>query len=267
MKEPIAKAVIIDDERPVRQVVRSLLKDMSHISVVGEAVNVPEGLDLIVDQKPDLLLLDIQMPIQTGFELLDELTRRQQYYGVIFISGYTDQALMAVEKAAPHLHVDFVVKPISPAVFRQKVELFYQKWLAEQHGDRTLIADVQVSRFPLSNALPVAELVFQSPTVYHRVDVGEIMYCEAVNRQVNIYGSAVEHLAIPNLTLETLARLLPPELFVRIGKSHILNRNALFYLEKGVRPQCRLRLNGRVREVMLYASNVAKVEELLKRIG
>lgn len=264
MNPLIVKSVIIDDELPVRRTLRSMLSPLPEVSVVGEAANVTEGLDLIAEQKPDLIFLDIKMPIRSGFELLDELTLQQQFYGVIFVSGYPDDALTAVQKAAPHLHSDFVVKPIDPVILKEKFRLFYTKWRADKEHEIELTAQLEkaFSQNPESAALSGPRfLTFQNSVALHRIEVTDIMYCESANKQINIYCSRQEHLNVPNLTLDSLEKLLPADHFIRIGKSHILNKESISYLEKGARPKCRLVLGNRVRELLIYASNVWKVEE------
>jgi len=66
-------ALIIDDERLAREGLKNLLKEYSDIQITGEAANVDEALELIDNNKPDLLFLDIQMPEKTEFDLFEEL--------------------------------------------------------------------------------------------------------------------------------------------------------------------------------------------------
>jgi two-component system LytT family response regulator len=261
-QSPVLKAVIIDDELPIRRTLKGLLATVPEAEVAGEAGNVTEGLDLIRAVRPDLIFLDIKMPIRSGFDLLDELTAQQALYGVIFVSGYPDEALLAVQKAAPHLHSDFLVKPVDPQALKTKVRVFYEKWRAGKAQEAELAA--QLEKALAHTDLPKPDgpkfLVFQNNLCFHRIRVKDIMYCESANRQINVYGRRQDHLNVPNVTLDLLEKMLPPERFIRIGKSHIVNKKAISYLEKGARPKCRLVLGSRVRELQIYASNVEKVE-------
>ncbi|WP_128547644.1 LytR/AlgR family response regulator transcription factor [Larkinella soli] len=264
MNPLVVKAVVIDDELPVRRTLRSMLAGVQEVEVIGEAGNVTEGLDLILEKKPDLVFLDIKMPIRSGFDLLDELSSRRQFSAVIFISGYPDEALTAVQKAAPHRHCDFVLKPIDPQTLKQKFRLFYEKWKADREHESELTHQLETVFNQSADLSPMSGprfLLFQNTVVFHRIEVTDIMYCESANKQINVYCSRQEHLNIPNVTLDVLERMLPPDRFVRIGKSHILNKEAISYLEKGARPKCRLVLGNAVRELLIYASNVWKVED------
>jgi two-component system LytT family response regulator len=78
-------AIIIDDERLARNELKKMLVLHPEIEVIGEAANADEGLNLINELNPDLILLDVQMPVKTGFDLLQEL---EKLPAVIFTTAY-----------------------------------------------------------------------------------------------------------------------------------------------------------------------------------
>ncbi len=100
-------AIIIDDERLARNELKKMLALHPEIEVVGEAANADEGLNLINELTPDLILLDVQMPVKTGFDLLQELERLP---AVIFTTAYDEYAIRAFEVNA----LDYLLKPIDP---------------------------------------------------------------------------------------------------------------------------------------------------------
>ena len=102
------KAIIIDDERLARAELRRLLAAHPEIEIAGEACNGDEALALIAQTSPDLLLLDVQMPGMTGFDLLERLDDVPQ---VIFTTAYDAYAIKAFEVNA----LDYPMKPIPPA--------------------------------------------------------------------------------------------------------------------------------------------------------
>ncbi|GAB3496471.1 hypothetical protein GCM10027341_15310 [Spirosoma knui] len=89
------------------------------------------------------------------------------------------------------------------------------------------------------------------------------MYCESNNHAIHIYCSQQDHLHVPGVTLDGLSKLLPVAQFVRIGKSHIINREIISYLTRTPTPLCRLVLGGRQIDLPLYASNVERLEKAL----
>ncbi len=101
-------AVIIDDERLARAELRRLLGAHPEIEIAGEACNGDEALALIAQTSPDLLLLDVQMPGLTGFDVLERLDDVPQ---VIFTTAYDAYAIKAFEVNA----LDYLMKPIAPA--------------------------------------------------------------------------------------------------------------------------------------------------------
>lgn len=101
------KALIIDDERLARNELRRLLKDFPEIEVAGEARNAEEAFSQIQEMQPDLIFLDIQMPGDNGFQLLEKLDQAPM---VIFTTAYDQYALKAFDVNA----LDYLVKPIEP---------------------------------------------------------------------------------------------------------------------------------------------------------
>jgi len=102
------KAVIIDDERLARAELRRLLAAHPEIEIAGEACNGDEALVLIAQTSPDILLLDVQMPGLSGFDVLERLDDVPQ---VIFTTAYDAYAIRAFEVNA----LDYLMKPIAPA--------------------------------------------------------------------------------------------------------------------------------------------------------
>ncbi len=99
------KTIIVDDERLARKELASLLEKHKEIEVVDEAVNAQDAIEKIKEHQPGLIFLDIQMPEQTGFEMLEQLDKVPQ---VIFTTAYDEFALKAFEVNA----LDYLLKPI-----------------------------------------------------------------------------------------------------------------------------------------------------------
>lgn len=102
------KALLIDDERLARNELRRLLTAHPEIEIVGEAVNAEEALERIAELKPDLLFLDIQMPGDDGFTLLEKIDPPLPQ--IIFTTAYDEFAVKAFEFNA----LDYLLKPVDP---------------------------------------------------------------------------------------------------------------------------------------------------------
>lgn len=109
------KVIIIDDERLARVELRQLLKAFPEINVLGEAANVEEGIKVIQVHQPDLIFLDIEMPEQSGFDLLEEIELSPQ---VIFTTAYSEYAIKAFEFNA----LDYLLKPIQEERLAKTIE-------------------------------------------------------------------------------------------------------------------------------------------------
>lgn len=111
------RALIVDDEPVARKVLREELESLDSVEIVGEADNGETALRKISASKPDLVFLDIQMPVMGGFELLDQL-RGGHLPVVIIVTAYDQHAIRAFQAGA----VDYLLKPISQERLAQAVE-------------------------------------------------------------------------------------------------------------------------------------------------
>lgn len=107
MKTPL-KILIADDEPPARSRLKSLLGDIPGVTLVGEAGNGKEMLSLASEQLPDVLLLDIRMPVMDGIEAAEHAQKLFRPPAIIFTTAYDTHAMQAFELNA----VDYLLKPI-----------------------------------------------------------------------------------------------------------------------------------------------------------
>ncbi|MEL6945837.1 MAG: response regulator, partial [Bacteroidota bacterium] len=112
------KVIVIDDERLARVELKQLLKAFSSLEVVAEAANVAEGIKVIEQHQPDLIFLDIEMPEQSGFDLLEEIEETPQ---VIFTTAYSEYAIKAFEFNA----LDYLLKPIQEERLTKAIERIF----------------------------------------------------------------------------------------------------------------------------------------------
>jgi len=105
---PPLKVLIADDEPPARKRLKSLLAEIPNVTVTGEAENGREMLSLASEQLPDVLLLDIRMPVMDGIEAAEHAQKLYRPPAIIFTTAYEAHALQAFELNA----VDYLLKPI-----------------------------------------------------------------------------------------------------------------------------------------------------------
>ena len=106
--------LIVDDEALARERVRTLLAAERDVTIVGECAGGREAAHAIVEHRPDLVFLDIQMPDMSGFEVL-EAVAMDWLPAVVFVTAYDEYAIQAFDVNA----IDYILKPIEPARFKK----------------------------------------------------------------------------------------------------------------------------------------------------
>ncbi|MFB0975573.1 MAG: response regulator, partial [Tolumonas sp.] len=104
------RVMIVDDELPAREELRSILADYDGLEIIGECSNALEAIPAIHKLHPDVVFLDIQMPRISGLEMVSMLDP-EQIPAIVFVTAYDEFALKAFEENA----FDYLLKPIEPA--------------------------------------------------------------------------------------------------------------------------------------------------------
>ena len=153
------KILIADDEAPARNRLRELLADIPRITVVGEAKNGKEALDLATETMPDVLLLDIRMPQMDGIETAEHMQKLDPPPAIIFTTAFDAYAIQAFDMNA----VGYLLKPIrlerlQNAINRARALLPAQlAALKPPHSQRTYFSVTERGRILL---VPVAEVIY-----------------------------------------------------------------------------------------------------------
>ena len=112
------KTLIVDDEPIARQILREELESMPNVQIVGEADNGPEALAQIQRHRPDLVLLDLQMPLMGGLEVVRNLQHGPHMPVVVIVTAFDNYAIQAFEAGA----IDYLLKPVGQQRLTQAVE-------------------------------------------------------------------------------------------------------------------------------------------------
>jgi DNA-binding LytR/AlgR family response regulator len=114
----LVRTLIVDDEQPAREELCFLLDGLRDVEVVGQAPNGVEAVRLIEELEPDLVLLDVQMPGLTGFEVARWLLRRGSRAHLVFVTAFDQYAIEAFNVNA----VDYLLKPVEGVRLEQAVD-------------------------------------------------------------------------------------------------------------------------------------------------
>lgn len=112
------KTLIVDDEPIARKVLREELESMEDIEIVAEADNGEKALDQIAEHRPDLVLLDLQMPLMGGLDVVRKLKNGQRMPAIVIVTAYDKFAIQALEAGA----IDYLLKPVGQERLAQAVE-------------------------------------------------------------------------------------------------------------------------------------------------
>ena len=116
------RVVVADDERPARLFLMNILRDFEDVEIVGEAENGADAIEIIKETKPDLALLDLQMPEISGLEVV-KLLKKSQMPLVAFVTAYDEYAVQAFDVNA----VDYLLKPIEKARLRETLNRAHER--------------------------------------------------------------------------------------------------------------------------------------------
>lgn len=109
--------MIVDDEQHARDELASLLNELGQVNIVASCANALEAVKLINKQRPEVLFLDIQMPLIDGFEMLSLLDQEVMPH-IVFVTAYDQYALKAFEEKT----LDYLLKPIDPERLKKTLE-------------------------------------------------------------------------------------------------------------------------------------------------
>jgi len=206
------RVAIVDDEAPARAILKEYLGGEPGVEVVAECANGFEAVQAVANAKPDLLLLDVQMPKLDGFEVL-ELVERD--VAVVFVTAYDQYALKAFEVHA----VDYLLKPFGPERLTEALQRVRARLAQKEPGAEPLAARLQSGRRPLTRVL------IRDGAAVHIVPLSKIDYAEAQDDYVAIHAEKRTYLK--EQTMAQLEGMLDPRQFVRIHRSYLLNVDRL----------------------------------------
>lgn len=205
------KAIIIDDEKRARVSLKLLLDEFCpSLEVVADCENLPEGIKAIHKHKPDLILLDIEMPGHSGLELLDFFDENEVNFSIIFTTAYNEYALQAFKFSA----IDYLLKPINPD---QLVEAIARLEKQKQKFENFKILKENIIQNRSSKiAVPSGNnLIF--------IDTSKILYIKAEGSYAEVF-SCDETRNLVSRNLKNFEDILcTSKKFVRVHKSYLVN--------------------------------------------
>lgn len=209
------RVLVVDDEPLAREGLRLMLGRQPQVESVFEARNGREAIAFIREAKPDLVLLDVQMPRTDGFTVVHAIGA-DRMPPVIFVTAHDQYAIRAFEIAA----IDYLLKPVT----EERFELAFKRAIGRLRAAPQEDAAKQVLAMLDAIANPPRQLerfAVRSGEGTIFVPVDEVDWIEACQNYVRLHAGPVTHLLhVPMNTIETA---LDSNRFLRIHRSHIVN--------------------------------------------
>lgn len=206
------KAIIIDDEQSVRNTIASLLREnYPDIIVTAEAGSVKEGYKSVMENSPDLLFLDVELPDGLGFDILKKVSPVN--FRTIFITGHQEYALDAIKVSA----LDYILKPVDEDELKTAVEKARQIINHEEEQMKLLAL-----RENLQCKKVLKRIIFHTADHLQLVSVSDIIRAEADSNYTRFWISDGRKIMVSK-TIKEFDSLLANSGFIRVHQSHLVN--------------------------------------------
>jgi two-component system, LytTR family, response regulator LytT len=256
------RTIVVDDEQLARDELCFLLGQLGEVEVVAQAGNGIEALKVVEEAAPDLIMLDVQMPGLTGFEVARRLVRAGLEAQFIFVTAYDQHAIEAFEVNA----VDYLLKPVeagrlATAVDRARRRIQTDRTAARERSTDDmerllqLLADRQERREQLAVKVADRFLLVQSDEVVH-ASVEDDVITVVTN---SLSGTSNYR------TLDELQARLDPAVFWRVHRSHLVNINKIKEIVPWFSRNYILKMrDGKGTEIPVSRSQTKRLREYLR---
>ena len=213
------RVVIADDERPARSFLSAILRTFNDVEIVGEAANGMEAVQVIESKRPDLALLDLQMPEVDGLGVV-RLLKKNRTPLVAFVTAYDEYAVRAFEVNA----VDYVLKPVEAARLRQTIDRARERLERDDYRtDETERVSAAASAYEATGSRPLLQRIpVRRRDEIVLVPVHQVVSVVADGELLHLRTSANETHTIC-YRLRDLAARLEPASFIRLGRGTLVN--------------------------------------------
>ncbi len=240
-------AIIVDDEQDaIDSLYRIVSSEIPEIVIIATAKSTQVALEIVIDKQPDIIFLDIQMPVNDGFWLAEKINKIRSSTNIIFVTAYDEYAISAIKHAA----FDFLTKPIIPQLLKDSID----RYKTSNNG-----TSLDQKLDSLKTFFNKDKLKFNTNNGFLLISPEEIIYCQADRNYCNVFISNGKN-ELVTVQLGVLEKKLLEESFVRINRSTIIN---LEYLEYFNQQEKKVTLRDTIQEYEIEVSS-SGVKRLMK---
>jgi len=244
------RTVIVDDEELARQILREYLRHEEDIEIVAECTNGFTAVKAVAEHRPDLVLLDVQMPKLDGFEVLELIDRE---VAVVFVTAFDQYAMKAFDAAA----VDYLLKPFSAD--RLKLSLDRVRRRVGEKPPMPAAVELKASARPPDQY--AQRIAVKDGARVHVIPVEKLDYAEAQDDYVSLRSEKKDYLK--QQTISSLEASLDPARFVRVHRSYLVNLERIAKIEPYTK-DARLALLADGSQIPVSRAGYARLKELLE---
>jgi DNA-binding LytR/AlgR family response regulator len=204
------KCVIADDEPIARDIIQSYCEHLPYLEVVASVGNAIEAKEALAKDNIDILFIDINMPVMSGISFIKTLKNPPQ---VIFTTAYKEFAVEAFDLAA----CDYLLKPFSLERFMVAVDKAVERLQGKPSLQENIASSSDDSIF------------IRADGKIYKILRNDLLYAEASGNYTKIV--TVNNIFMPTMTFSTAEELLPRQMFVRVHRSFIINKNKISHIE------------------------------------
>jgi len=235
------KIVLVDDERLARTELKNMLLSFGNIQVVGEAENVTDAIELISKNNPDIIFLDIQMPGQSGFDLVNQLQTKAK---IIFVTAFNEYAIRAFEVNA----LDYLLKPVNPTRLKSAIERI----------------ETSDSYKPVEKSLSFDDRLFLSINTKMKFIKIEDITCIVAAGDYSEINLKTKEKGLVLKSMREWENRLPEKYFCRIHRSTIINMESIEKIEEWFNNSFRIYLTGIKEPLVMSRRYASKLKEKFK---
>lgn len=216
------KILIVEDEKPILDTLRDIIQNYCEdVEIIDSARSIASAKEVLKKTNPDLVLLDINLPDGTSFDLLQQLENTK--FKIIFITAFEEYAIKAIKLSA----LDYLIKPVDPLELIEAVNK--AKETIEQSTN-----EIKLNAL-LSNVKMLSEknkkIILKTSESIFLIDVQDIIRCKSDGAYTQFYINDGKKILISRV-LKDYEELLQDSGFMRIHKSHIVNLSYIDRFEK-----------------------------------
>jgi DNA-binding LytR/AlgR family response regulator len=245
------RVVLVDDEKPSLDELEYLLSGCSSCNIIKKFTNPVDALEYIKMEEPDLVFLDINMPVLDGLSLAEEMLKLNLRTSIVFASAYDHYALSAFDMNA----IDYVLKPYDKDRIFKAIRKIRNK--LDSPSEKRSYSESMIPKAQKVNKIPIWK---GDKIILIKID--DILYCQVIDGELVLHTKLDCY--VMNDTLTNLESKLPRETFFKTHRSYIVNLLKVSEVSSYFNNTLIIKLDGSDAEIPVSRSNVKEFKEMLK---